>query len=78
MDACVTEDAESLRKTVRDLLSKLREAEWQHQSDRVAFEVRCGIWGENAPKVGLLDTGTSHLLGMDFLSFWMGAIHWKG
>nr|XP_019595582.1 PREDICTED: tuftelin isoform X1 [Rhinolophus sinicus] len=39
VDACVNEDAESLRKTVRDLLSKLREAEWQHQSDRVAFEV---------------------------------------
>ncbi|KAF6293997.1 tuftelin 1 [Rhinolophus ferrumequinum] len=39
VDTCVNEDAESLRKTVRDLLAKLREADWQHQSDRVAFEV---------------------------------------
>ncbi|XP_012870853.1 PREDICTED: tuftelin isoform X1 [Dipodomys ordii] len=33
------EDVESLRKTVQDLLAKLQEAERQHQSDRVAFEV---------------------------------------
>ncbi|XP_059232138.1 tuftelin isoform X2 [Mustela nigripes] len=39
VDAYISEDAESLRKTVRDLLVKLREAERQHQSDRVAFEV---------------------------------------
>lgn len=39
VDTYVNEDAESLRKTVRDLLAKLREADWQHQSDRVAFEV---------------------------------------
>lgn len=31
-------DAESLRRTVRDLLAKLQEAERQQQSDRVAFE----------------------------------------
>ncbi|XP_014647315.1 PREDICTED: tuftelin isoform X3 [Ceratotherium simum simum] len=35
----INEDAESLRKTVQDLLAKLQEAERQHQSDRVAFEV---------------------------------------
>ncbi|XP_045867044.1 tuftelin isoform X4 [Meles meles] len=39
VDAYISEDAESLRKTVQDLLVKLREAERQHQSDRVAFEV---------------------------------------
>ncbi|XP_022381923.1 tuftelin isoform X3 [Enhydra lutris kenyoni] len=39
VDAYISEDAESLRKTVRDLLVKLQEAERQHQSDRVAFEV---------------------------------------
>lgn len=32
-------DAGSLRRTVRDLLAKLQEAERQQQSDRVAFEV---------------------------------------
>ncbi|KAM9685882.1 tuftelin isoform 2-T2 [Trichechus inunguis] len=35
----MSEDIESLRKTVRDLLAKLQEVERQHQSDRVAFEV---------------------------------------
>ncbi|XP_029804802.1 tuftelin isoform X2 [Suricata suricatta] len=39
VDTCVNEDVESLRKTVRDLLVKLQEAEQRHQSDRVAFEV---------------------------------------
>ncbi|XP_064444604.1 tuftelin isoform X3 [Mirounga angustirostris] len=39
VDAYINEDVESLRKTVRDLLVKLQEAERQHQSDRVAFEV---------------------------------------
>nr|XP_012318140.1 tuftelin isoform X2 [Aotus nancymaae] len=39
VDICVNEDVESLRKTVKDLLAKLQEAERQHQSDRVAFEV---------------------------------------
>uniref|UniRef100_G1L169 Tuftelin 1 n=2 Tax=Ailuropoda melanoleuca TaxID=9646 RepID=G1L169_AILME len=39
VDTYVNEDAESLRRTVRDLLVKLREAERQHQSDRAAFEV---------------------------------------
>ncbi|XP_066218610.1 tuftelin isoform X2 [Saccopteryx leptura] len=39
VDACINEDVEGLRKTVRDLLAKLQEAERQHQSDRVAFEV---------------------------------------
>ncbi|XP_040854953.1 tuftelin [Ochotona curzoniae] len=38
-DTYANEDAESLRQTVRDLLAKLQEAERQHQSDRVAFEV---------------------------------------
>ncbi|XP_077803180.1 tuftelin isoform X6 [Macaca mulatta] len=39
VDTCINEDVESLRKTVQDLLAKLQEAERQHQSDRVAFEV---------------------------------------
>lgn len=39
VDTYVNEDVESLRKTVKDLLAKLQEAERQHQSDRVAFEV---------------------------------------
>ncbi|XP_007949071.2 tuftelin [Orycteropus afer afer] len=39
VDSCVNEDAESLKKTVQDLLAKLQEAERQYQSDRVAFEV---------------------------------------
>ncbi|XP_008513669.1 tuftelin isoform X3 [Equus przewalskii] len=38
-DICINEDVESLRKTVQDLLAKLQEAERQHESDRVAFEV---------------------------------------
>ncbi|XP_035136249.1 tuftelin isoform X20 [Callithrix jacchus] len=38
VDICINEDVESLRKTVKDLLAKLQEAERQHQSDRVAFE----------------------------------------
>ncbi|KAM6219475.1 LOW QUALITY PROTEIN: tuftelin [Rhynchocyon petersi] len=38
-DICMNEDAESLRKTVQDLLAKLQEAEQQRQSDRMAFEV---------------------------------------
>lgn len=49
----MNEDAESLRKTVRDLLAKMQKAEQRHQADRVAFEVRFGIWGEGAPSVGL-------------------------
>uniref|UniRef100_A0A2K6TJM8 Tuftelin 1 n=1 Tax=Saimiri boliviensis boliviensis TaxID=39432 RepID=A0A2K6TJM8_SAIBB len=39
VDICINEDVESLRKTVKDLLAKLQEAERQHQSDRAAFEV---------------------------------------
>ncbi|XP_036198439.1 tuftelin isoform X5 [Myotis myotis] len=39
VDTYMSEDVESLRKTVRDLLAKLQEAEQQHQADRVAFEV---------------------------------------
>ncbi|XP_072622614.1 tuftelin isoform X1 [Vulpes vulpes] len=39
VDGCINEDVKSLRKTVQDLLVKLQEAERQHQSDRVAFEV---------------------------------------
>ncbi|XP_057579259.1 tuftelin isoform X2 [Hippopotamus amphibius kiboko] len=39
VDAYTNEDVESLRKTVQDLLVKLQEAERQHQSDRVDFEV---------------------------------------
>ncbi|CAO2599107.1 Tuft1 [Lemmus lemmus] len=38
-DTCMSEDVESLKKTVRELLAKLQEAEQRHQSDRVAFEV---------------------------------------
>lgn len=70
-DTYVTEDVESLRKTVRDLLAKLQEAEQQHQADRVAFEVRCGLWGEGAPGVGLLGAGTGDFLHLDFMSFWL-------
>lgn len=44
---------------MQDLLVKLQEAERQHQSDRVAFEVRFGIQRESTPSVGLLDTGAS-------------------
>lgn len=43
MDTYMNEDAESLRKTVQDLLAKLQEAEKRHQADRVAFQVRFGI-----------------------------------
>ncbi|KAM5256127.1 tuftelin isoform 2-T2 [Ctenodactylus gundi] len=39
VDTFVNEDIGSLRKTVQDLLAKLQQAERQHQSDRVAFEV---------------------------------------
>ncbi|XP_026953401.1 tuftelin isoform X1 [Sagmatias obliquidens] len=39
VDTYLDEDAESLRRTVQDLLVKLQEAERQHQSDRVDFEV---------------------------------------
>nr|KAF6392509.1 hypothetical protein mPipKuh1_007718 [Pipistrellus kuhlii] len=35
----MNEDVKSLRKTVRDLLAKLQEAEQQPQADHVAFEV---------------------------------------
>nr|XP_048283869.1 tuftelin isoform X1 [Myodes glareolus] len=38
-DTYMSEDVESLKKTVRELLAKLQEAEQRHQSDRVAFEV---------------------------------------
>ncbi|XP_036916270.1 tuftelin isoform X4 [Sturnira hondurensis] len=39
VDIYVSDDVDSLRKTVRDLLAKLQEAERQHQSERVGFEV---------------------------------------
>lgn len=39
VDPSMSEDVESLKKTVQGLLAKLREAEQRHQSDRVAFEV---------------------------------------
>ncbi|XP_024618637.1 tuftelin isoform X1 [Neophocaena asiaeorientalis asiaeorientalis] len=39
VDTYIDEDVESLRRTVQDLLVKLQEAERQHQSDRVDFEV---------------------------------------
>ncbi|XP_061039464.1 tuftelin isoform X5 [Eubalaena glacialis] len=39
VDTYRDEDVESLRRTVQDLLVKLQEAERQHQSDRVDFEV---------------------------------------
>lgn len=53
---------------MRDLLVKLREAERQHQSDRAAFEVRSGIGGEGAPRVGLLDMGVNDLAWTSCLS----------
>lgn len=48
VDSYAEGDAESLRGTVRDLLAKLQEAERQHQSDRVAFEVSREMWGGRA------------------------------
>nr|XP_058936754.1 tuftelin isoform X4 [Kogia breviceps] len=39
VDTYIDEDVKSLRRTVQDLLVKLQEAERQHQSDRVDFEV---------------------------------------
>ncbi|GAB1287815.1 Tuftelin [Apodemus speciosus] len=38
VDPSMSEDVESLKKRVQELLAKLREAEQRHQSDRVAFE----------------------------------------
>lgn len=61
VDTYLDEDVESLRRTVQDLLVKLQEAERQHQSDRVDFEVRFGIWGEGALRVGPLDTGADEV-----------------
>jgi hypothetical protein len=77
MDTYINEDVESLRKTVQDLLAKLQEAERQHQSDRVTFEVRFGIWGEGAPRDGLLDAGANDFLDMDFMFSWPSATNWK-
>ncbi|XP_006861485.1 PREDICTED: tuftelin isoform X1 [Chrysochloris asiatica] len=48
VDISMNEDAESLRKTVRDLLAKLQEAEQQHQSDRVAFETMLSRYQRDA------------------------------
>lgn len=67
----MNEDVESLRKTVQDLLVKLQEAERRHQSDRVAFEVRFGVWGEGAPRVGLLDTSAGDLARALCVSGWV-------
>ncbi|XP_006168468.1 tuftelin isoform X2 [Tupaia chinensis] len=39
VDTYMSEDVESLKKTVQDLLAKLQETERQHQADCVAFEV---------------------------------------
>ncbi|XP_021503780.1 tuftelin isoform X1 [Meriones unguiculatus] len=39
VDTSMTEDVESLKKTVQELLAKLQEAEQRHQADRVAFEI---------------------------------------
>ncbi|XP_052035815.1 tuftelin isoform X2 [Apodemus sylvaticus] len=39
VDPSMSEDVESLKRRVQELLAKLREAEQRHQSDRVAFEV---------------------------------------
>ncbi|XP_045151652.1 tuftelin isoform X1 [Echinops telfairi] len=47
-DSYMSEDAESLRRTVRELLAKLQEAEQQHQSDRVAFEVMLSQYQRDA------------------------------
>ncbi|PNI22980.1 TUFT1 isoform 4 [Pan troglodytes] len=48
VDTCINEDVESLRKTVQDLLARLQEAEQQHQSDRVAFEVTLSRYQKEA------------------------------
>ncbi|TKC38833.1 hypothetical protein EI555_021015, partial [Monodon monoceros] len=61
VDTYIDEDVESLRRTVQDLLVKLQEAERQHQSDRVDFEVRFGIWGEGALRAGPLDIGADEV-----------------
>lgn len=66
VDTFVNEDVESLRKTVQDLLVQLQEAERQHQSERVDFEVRFGIRGEGALRVGPLFAGASEV----FLEAW--------
>lgn len=72
-DTYANEDAESLRQTVRDLLAKLQEAERQHQSDRVAFEVRFEMEGAGAPRDGRLDAGAKDFLDMEFMCFWLDA-----
>ncbi|KAL1772236.1 tuftelin isoform X1 [Sigmodon hispidus] len=38
-DNCMSEDVESLKRTVQELLARLQEAKQRHQSDREAFEV---------------------------------------
>uniref|UniRef100_A0A8C8YR11 Tuftelin 1 n=1 Tax=Prolemur simus TaxID=1328070 RepID=A0A8C8YR11_PROSS len=43
-------DVESLRKTVQDLLTKLQEAERQHQLDRVAFEDKLSQYQREAER----------------------------
>ncbi|XP_037681913.1 tuftelin isoform X3 [Choloepus didactylus] len=48
VDTYVNQDAESLRKTVQDLSVKLQEAERQHQSDRVAFEMKLSRYQREA------------------------------
>lgn len=76
-DTYVTEDVESLRKTVRDLLAKLQEAEQQHQADRVAFEVRCGLWGEGAPGDWAAGCGYRRLSPSGLHVFLAGATNWE-
>ncbi|XP_045401044.1 tuftelin isoform X3 [Lemur catta] len=50
VDTYINEDVESLRKTVQDLLTKLQEAERQHQLDRVAFEVKLSQYQREAER----------------------------
>lgn len=69
----MSEDVESLKKTVQGLLAKLREAEQRHQSDRVAFEVRVGIWREGALGDWLLDEGPVIFSAWTSFFWWMPA-----
>uniref|UniRef100_A0A8C8YU51 Tuftelin 1 n=1 Tax=Prolemur simus TaxID=1328070 RepID=A0A8C8YU51_PROSS len=50
VDTYINEDVESLRKTVQDLLTKLQEAERQHQLDRVAFEDKLSQYQREAER----------------------------
>lgn len=53
VDPYANEGIESLRRSVRDLNAKLREAERQHQADRVAFEVTLSRYQREAEQSNL-------------------------